>query len=249
MVSSETRRFYPTPSTTRYFIQGVEIDDIFRVDFRRNVQHQPIYGYNSKQYGFIAEGKELVMGSIIINFRYPGYLRNIVLRQLQGKERMQEEFGSKFSTENAISNASLQMTLDDVDMQGSTTDKMAILANRMTEALRTQRVATNNDIVKKLKDVFEQKFYSTTRVDEPTALESPLSTHRAYPFDLSVQYGFHHGNAIPYHRVFRDCVLTGESETVSAAAGAGNDMSSSAQPILETYQFFARTIDTVQGQG
>mgnify|MGYP007114377421 CR=1 FL=1 len=46
-----------------------------------------------------------------------------------------------------------------------------------------------------------------------------------------------------FRRIIRDCVIVGESSTYSAAAGAGNDMSSSAQPIFEIYPFFARTVD------
>ena len=73
-------KFYPTPSTTNYYINGYLIDDVFRIDFKRAQQHQPIYGYHSDKFDFVARGKELVTGQIVINYRYPGYLRNVIER-------------------------------------------------------------------------------------------------------------------------------------------------------------------------
>ena len=71
-------KFFPTPSTTKCYVNDIEVDDMFRVDFKRNINHQPIYGYDDQQYGFVAKGKELVSGQIIINFRYPGYLTALI---------------------------------------------------------------------------------------------------------------------------------------------------------------------------
>jgi hypothetical protein len=68
-------KYYPSPSAVTYYINGLFIDDVFRVDFERKVTHQPVWGFDSQTYDFIARGKEVVSGNIIVNFRYPGYLR------------------------------------------------------------------------------------------------------------------------------------------------------------------------------
>ena len=86
-------RFYPTPSTCTYTLHksnkygdnhggdAMLVDDMYRVDFQRRISHQPIYGYDDTQFAFVAQGKELVTGNMIINFRYPGYLRNLILAE------------------------------------------------------------------------------------------------------------------------------------------------------------------------
>ncbi len=79
-------KHYPTPSTTTYYVGEFQIDDIFRVDFQRKITDQPIWGYGSREFDFIARGREIVTGNIIINFRYPGYLRNVI-----ESRRVQEE--------------------------------------------------------------------------------------------------------------------------------------------------------------
>jgi hypothetical protein len=68
------------------------------------------------------------------------------------------------------------------------------------------------------------------------------------PFDIIVRYGFQDRPG-GYVRVFKDINLIGEEQVVSAQAGAGGDISSSAQPLLEVYPFFCRTIEVKKYQG
>src|SRR5688572_11140905 len=73
------KNHYPTPSSVQYYMSDALIDDIYRIDFKRAINRQPVYGYDSRRFDFVVDGKELITGNIIINFRYPGYLRNIIM--------------------------------------------------------------------------------------------------------------------------------------------------------------------------
>ena len=83
-------KFYPTPSDVRCYIGNIELDDVFRVDFKRQINHQPVYGYNDQKYGFVAKGKELVTGQIVMNFRYPGYL-NAAIKKAKEEQTSSDE--------------------------------------------------------------------------------------------------------------------------------------------------------------
>ena len=48
-------------------------------------------------------------------------------------------------------------------------------------------------------------------------------------------------------RHIKKCVLFGESQTISAAGSPAGDMSSSAQPILESYPFIGQRVEVTTG--
>lgn len=248
-------RFYPSPSTVKYYVNDIELDDMYRVDFQRNVNFQPIYGYNSTQYDFIAKGKELVNGNLIINYRYPGYLAMAILNALLTTNNTKDAMDSiddrknlkfkdnKFKTEQLIN------YLDKANI--GTDDKLKIIANSIKESLDFDKALTNENIANILQDKYIKRLPKDlgslsnelkSTQDKRTVLSSILDYQRTIKFDLTVRYGFQ--GVESYVRIFKDCIITGEGETVSAAAGGGNDISSSAQPILEVYPFFAKTIIT-----
>jgi len=250
MALNKTRRFYPSPSVVTYYIGDLLIDDVFRVDFQRKVSHQPIWGYDSKLYDFIAQGKEIVTGNIIINYRYPGYLKNAINNYAAGALETTQEVQKRFEEDKKITySPSFFAELDSL----STDERAAYLANTILQKTPFQSSQINNSVIEKSISRVKQdirKVYGANSNSEETAsdsdfFKSPIDDKTIRRFDLVVRYGFQN---IPggYIRKFKDCVLIGESETVSASASAGGDMSSSAQPILEIYPFFSRTIETIK---
>jgi len=245
-------KFYPTPSTTKCYIGDIELDDIFRVDFKRNINHQPIYGYNDQQFGFVAKGKELVSGQIVINFRYPGYLAS-VLKKMDIHKQINEKSLAVFDKKGVdISklnkSARRDYILTHLESLPDVLSKTAFAASLTEEVKDSKYRETEITHLKDaLKDLYindiQESQKASMQLNEFSGFNSPLDFDiKNTKFDLIIQYGFHE-NSNMYKRVFKDCVLVGESSTASAAAGAGNDMSSSAQSILEIYPFFARTID------
>lgn len=241
------RRYYPTPSKVKCYVNGIEIDDMFRIDFKRDVRHQPIYGYDDAQWGFVAKGKELVTGQLVINYRYPGYLSSVIRRATASAvrtERAMQPFREGANQSNPLAQQRALRAIDFLAFDGMEPEAQArYLANQMSAGL------DNQAFVDALKARFEERFILDTRNEDGarSRWDSPLDypTHIEF-FDLHVRYGFNDQN-IGFNRIFRDVVLIGESSVISAAAGAGNDMSSSAQAVLEVYPFFCRTVDIQSG--
>lgn len=255
------QRFYPSPSTVTYFINDILIDDMFRVDFQRKVNYQPIWGYDSRKFDFIAKGKEIVTGNLIINYRYPGYLRAAIKSAQESNDaiRVAAEREIESKQNSAIGQGFLQeidsqiledksKTLSNLILKNSTS-----LFNRQVSEIsagtRTEfNIGTfrNQSLVNELKSKLRSYYGSEPEEEQNNDFLSPLDEDDIIAFDLTMSYGFE-GRGQPYSRIIKDCVLIGESETVSASAGISDDMSSSAQPILEVYSFFARTIEVKQG--
>lgn len=256
-----TQRFYPSPSTVTYFINDILIDDMFRVDFQRKVNYQPIWGYDSRKFDFIAKGKEIVTGNLIINYRYPGYLRAAIKAAEESNNAIR--VAAEREIENKQNSAIGQGFLQEIDSQ-ILENKSKILSNlilknstslfnrqvsEISAGTRTEfNIGTfrNQSLVNELKSKLRSYYGSEPEEEQNNDFLSPLDEDDIIAFDLTMSYGFE-GRGQPYSRIIKDCVLIGESETVSASAGISDDMSSSAQPILEVYSFFARTIEVKQG--
>lgn len=282
-------RIYPTPSTTKYYIsqsgggKHYLVDDMYRVDFQRRVTHQPIYGYNSRKFDFVAKGKELTTGNIVINFRYPAYLYNLLA--VSDMEASLNDYaankaiwkGERLPGMLDFDPANTFATLESME---NSDDKLKFLSNILIDEIaptsagsvkkrnyysslsNLTSMATNiggqeatgtsiNSVLQLallVKDMYKRKFAG--KEAPPTVHDGPLDRGLFHPnrgFDIVVEYGPDTGIkplSARFKRVFKDCYLTGEEETVSASAGVGNDLSSSAQPILEIYPFFCKNIET-----
>lgn len=244
-------RFYPTPSTTTYYINEFLIDDMYRVDFTRRVQHQPIWGYDSKKWDFVAKGKELVTGNLILNFRYPGYLRNVVLanqlRDQQLDDFLKAKLGS-FGTETVEGvKTNNFLTNSDFDNVNTVEAKMKVISDIMAGDLSRSEVAARtkpSELVKALKANLEKRYFLSPhgiKNEDNTQYSSVLDEDAIMPFSLAVRYGFR-GTAGGFTRYFEDVIILGEGQTVSASAGGAGDTSSSAQALLEIYPFVCRTL-------
>jgi len=238
-------RHYPTPITTTFYIGQYLIDDVYRVDFTRKVTHQPIWGYASKQYDFIAKGREIVTGNIIINFRYPGYLTNAI------KVATQDSDTNKVLVKSGIkkdSKQSLGNLLDDIHNVNSISSVMEKISNILlgtkinnSQQENTASLSNINEINETYnelkKSLVERHTKQFSKLDTGVKhLESPLSIELPL-FDLEIQYGFQ-GVSGGWRRIFKDITLVGESQVIQAG-GDGSGMGSSAQCLLEAYPFFA----------
>jgi hypothetical protein len=250
-------RHYPTPSTTTYYINEYIIDDMYRVDFKRTQQHQPVWGYDSVKYDFIAKGKEITSGNIIVNFRYPGYLRNVLVKhEADSKRLLQRIVGKNILPGKTMDQIDAEHQdpaglLAEIDNLANPSDQASLIAAQMTKEIEIKNISLNKldlPVLKALKASLEERFYmashgtSEEHIGTQSRYSSPLDSGEIIPFDMTCRYGF---QGVPggFVRIFRDIVLLGEQETVSASVNMGGDMSSSAQPILEVYPFVCRSID------
>jgi hypothetical protein len=244
MTQLNTRKFYPAPASVTYYIGDLLIDDIFRVDFQRKINHQPVWGYDSQKYDFVAKGKELVTGNIVINYRYPGYLKIAIKKYAELRSEMEKIVNTKFGADQL---PQYDPTFIKGFVASNVSQRLEILSNKLKSY---QKGPTSVELINKLKQDLRRNFgteKTTPDSIDPGAeqFKSILDYDEIYPFDMNIRYGFQNVTG-GYIRKFKDCVVIGEGQTVSAAANGGDDMSSSAQPILEVYTFFAKSVEVVK---
>jgi len=254
-MSATSRRFYPSPSNVTYYIRDLLIDDVFRVDFQRKANHQPIWGFDSTTFDFVARGKEMVNGSIILNYRYPGYLRNAILEAANADYDTKKIVNQRMeNANNSKDPVTFFQTIDNMTLE----NKAKMISNEISKKLLQDRAIKDyralpgslrtSTLVTELKNNMRKMYGThTTRDGDPSDKEdyfrSILDEKELQFFDLIVRYGYQ-GVSGGYIRTFKSCLIYGESQTISAAAVGGGDLSSSAQPILEVYPFLAKTIVT-----
>jgi hypothetical protein len=239
-------KFYPTPSTTSYYINEFLIDDVYRVDFKRDVRKQPIFGYDSQRWDFVARGKEIVTGNVVINFRYPGYMRNMIKENARRSRDTTTKINNLLRQRSEEGhNQQAYELMKTVDGVASVDQKLELVGNYLLNLSvqdqapniekTTSRIANNpnidvrpspevrsNDIFLALKRNFEKRqFFDSLTLEEDLghvpAMDSPLDEDHD-PFDITVRYGFR-GVQGGYVRIFKDVHLIGEGQVVSASAG------------------------------
>ena len=79
---------YYSGSQSSLFIGDIWVDDICEIQYQLNYGATPIYGYGSQLFDHIAEGRQLVQGSLTINFKEPNYLWAILQQAQYGKKEL-----------------------------------------------------------------------------------------------------------------------------------------------------------------
>lgn len=211
---------YPSPSNVKIYIGDVYLDDAFRVDWQAQNPKTPMYSWADSNFRTVAQGREIVTGRLIINYRFPGYL----ISAIEGRT------GGEPIYYNDIKNAVAR----NVEAMATATTEDRI------EALMSAN--TKNDDGQDL----EMLQAALKSINSPNLSTSTLNKKPAYqagagnPFHIRISYGDPNGFNIV--KILEDCHITGESQTISGAATGGGDMSSSGSPIFEVYSFFCRKV-------
>lgn len=206
---------YLTPTNVSIWVGDAKVDDAYRVDWEARSAKTPLYGWADKQYRSVAEGREIITGRLIITYRFPGYLFTAL-----------SNIGVTRHKPDDRTVSDLRNTL--IDLRGGTTEK------RVETLMRTAQQGTLQDF-NKHKLLMEAMLSSNTAQDKSMY---KLSADKG--FDISVRYG--PVDAYHLEKVLRDVHIVGESQTVSASATGGGDISSSGSPIFEIYSFLCREI-------
>jgi len=207
---------YPSPSEVKIYIgEGSWVDDAYRIDYTVTNPRTPLYDYTSQFYKAVAEGHSIVQGQLVINYRFPGYLRHAIMGDLE------KDPGVLRSIEQASN------VFEDL-ARGSAADKVRkLMGYKKLGAMKS---------AKQISNIMHGQHYN-----EPVNLnEGSLSQRPMPPFKILIKYG---GDEALYTKMIKGCYIIGEGQVISASATAGGDMSSSGMPILEVYSFFGRTVE------
>jgi len=219
---------YPTPAQVSVFVGNVWVDDAYRIEVRDQNQLIPLYGYADKEFTAVAQGKRIVQGSLIINYRYPEYL----LAAIDGHGHKKVEMESAVALAHALQNADI-------------TERIAILEQ-----------ARMNGVGKEMREVFTSKYLKEVTFNSPEDLRTRFLLERWYPSatslpstmqmdpkrEISLRIWFDMQERARYYTSIEGVRFVGRAMTVSNAAGGG-DASSSGQPLYEIYTFFAKRIE------
>lgn len=65
---------YYTPCNVGIYIGGYKLSDAFRVDWDARDSKTPLYGWADDTFVAVTNGRKIITGRLIINYKYPGYL-------------------------------------------------------------------------------------------------------------------------------------------------------------------------------
>lgn len=210
---------YYTPCNVGIYIGGYKVSEAFRVDWDARDSKTPLYGWADETYSAVTNGRKIVTGRLVINYKYPGYLSAAITEFTRGQ--------------NPINEAAIVKANDEFDqLRGkSSEERVKFLAQ-----LAAKNYGDN------ALEGFTRSF-SGSSIDFGNGLTSyGIETYKIKnTFDILVTYG----DILKQEHIevtLKDAYIVGQSQTISASATGGGDVSSSGSPIYEIYSFFAKEI-------
>jgi hypothetical protein len=232
---------YPTPAQAGIYIGEWHIDDAYSVDWNWRSTTSPLFDYRRPRMVNAAIGKELVVGSLSINFRYPGYLFHAISETL--KNLPQDLAGPDIATaiEAARNGTSYVEHYLDVMRSGTIAERINLLMEAAVKGPTALRkvsalgyVAEN--LLKADSDSGGKRLY-------PDVFDAQYSgLGRVYPVDIWVHYGDLDEPHVA--KLIKNVVFTTKGEQVHAGAMAAGGLSASGINVLELYSFFAQTVES-----
>ena len=230
---------YYTPCNVGIYIGGYRLSDAFRVDWDARDSKTPLYGWADDTFSAVSNGRKIITGRLVINYRYPGYLATAIKeftkqKQTDLKEHRQavndaEEFFSKDSTQKVkfLAQIAAKNYGEDVLGGAAMSDQRRMATYGNAEFARWVNLLQSNPklqaryagLLDHTKEAYKQK----------------------RTFDILVAYG-NITSEDHIETTIKDAYIVGQSQVISASATGGGDVSSSGSPIYEIYSFFAKEI-------
>ncbi len=215
---------YYTPCNVGLYIGGYKLSDAFRVDWDAKDSKTPLYGWADETFQVVTNGRKIITGRLVINYRYPGYLASAI--DMFNFQRPATHLPNDIANEEQELKEFLSL---------SSTERIKFLA----------KVSARNYGDNKLGEQASGMARATTFGAFRVPLKSMPDGLEAYkqkrPFDIFITYGdIEKEDHI--ETTIKDAYIVGQSQVISASATGGGDVSSSGSPIYEIYSFFAKEI-------
>lgn len=229
---------YPTPSQTGIYVGEFHVDDAYSVEWKYRDNRTPMYSYFDQEVVNVAHGKKIVVGSIAINFRYPGYLPFAIKEARQKKydadqiRNIQQEGHSYFDQyldemRTGDANERMRLLLQAAAIGPKALEKMSALAYISSLSGTPVEGAIGRQI--EFQDVFDVQ-------DEGNG--------GIIPVDIRTHFG--DIDEVHVAEIIEDVVFVGESQQIQAGATAAGGLSASGSNILQVYSFWARKVTKVR---
>lgn len=203
-------------TNAKVYINGFWVDDFVSMKYEYQNAKIPFRGYHQKQWVAVADGRLIVVGNMVLNFRYPGYL----LKAISAVNGVDADIRAKFG----MSKARLYELIDKI-RTASPRDRVALLSDAPPEAF---------DLMSELLQVTILGQDVPGATDNPVELGPNDSWAGNKGFDLDIVYGDDE-NAFIERLVGVHLTSQARDLTNSAAQGA--------EPLYDAYSFFAKKIE------
>jgi len=247
---------YPTPGDVKIYIGTNYVDDAYRVDYDERNNKVPLVGYHQKHFVQVADGKVMIVGNIIIHFRFPGYLtyaiKSVLNRMEDGalSDGSGAPQGAASGQPNPTRTTAYGLPSKDTVIQAIELIRKSTVDQRVRALVVSHKFGFFDQQSTLLNTVYGQFKGDASPKFDP--LESPVEmSPEAFMgagtgLDLRLYYGYIGGTDQGVHvtEVLRGVHFTGRRKVVNAST-SGGDLSASGQSILEVYPFFARSVDSL----
>ena len=240
---------YPTPAQTSVFIGGFHVDDAYGIHFEVQHPRVPLYSYNQSEYTQVADGKILVTGTLMINFRYPGYLAEAI----ENDQRIQDTANLVDQTINKVGNsfgfpesqlAQRARSPHLIPYQRMNKDQLRTTLKAMKQTddpnvrMQIMALSISNGNFREVSHLARRLFNRGAPVGP---VENPVQmASRESRFEIQVAYG-DPGGPMKVD-ILKNCQITGMAKHITSSAH-GSRGSVSGAAIFESYPFIASRLD------
>jgi len=252
-VPDTTLDAYWGPAQVRLYIDGAWIDDACGVQYQIRDSKTPKYGYFDQFFRTVARGQTIVQGMLSINFRFLGYLRSAIEKQIRRRSDFARLVGGGDLPRENVRNLNGVSNLT----EAARLEVLSAMAQGYPPNLRNETFEEWKDKIWGIDSNDEWDRMMDRRLEKPGVLSTEESDERverrSYQrpglftegFDIMMVYGTQPVNESDpgLIRVIQQVHLTGESQRVEI------DVPDGGRAIREVYQFFARDVRAGEPNG
>jgi hypothetical protein len=209
---------YYTPCNVGIYIGGYRLSDAFRVDWDARDSKTPLYGWADDTFSAVSNGRKIITGRLVINYKYPGYLATAISEFTRNQNPIDDR--------KEVNEMQEFFSLDGIG-------RVKWLAQVAAKDYGDNRLGSSSNW-----SGGSIKFEGGPMREFSSALEAYKQKRT---FDILVTYG---DIMMEEHieTTIKDVYIVGQSQVISASATGGGDVSSSGSPIYEVYSFFAKEV-------
>lgn len=226
--------YYPTASTVAVFLNGLHIDQAYRIDYKDNIPKMPIFGYNDYEFTQVARGKGYVQGLLIINFTVPYYLTNVIESRSDAfVPRLYNYSIPSKDQSNQYKNTLLQSFKTDLPPNG-TQDELKARAEYIASFLSKKTKSEKKDTKDALYRLFQGQ--DDGNPNEPKTIVNPLIAHSNTKIGNTIDVYYTDPQDANWFVRFNDVHFFDVNQQSSMAGAEG-----SSEPLYEIYSFIAKS--------